>query len=90
MKTGTNTGTIIHMENSPIIKKANKKSASRGKRAKICIECKSNKEGYCSKHNNWCGKVNYICLGIKNPYEYKVPKSNKKDPRTKKAKKEGR
>lgn len=87
MKTGVNTGTIIHVENSPIMKKAYKKSTSRQKRAKICIDCKSNKEGYCSKHNNWCGKVNYICLGIKNPYEYKAPKPVQKDKKNKKAQK---
>lgn len=78
MKTGVNTGTIIHVEDSPIMKRAFKKSASRQKRAKVCIDCSSNKDGYCNKHKAWCGKVNYICLGIKNPYEYKIPKSNKK------------
>lgn len=43
------------------------------KRAKICISCKDNNEGFCMKHKEWCYKVNYICLGIKNPYEYIMP-----------------
>ena len=45
MKTGVNTGTIIHVENSPIIKKAHKKSALRQKRSKVCLDCSSNQEG---------------------------------------------
>lgn len=62
-----------------------KKSSARNSRAKICIECEYNNEGYCSKHKAWCGRVNYICLGIKDPYEYKMPKS--KTPVKKKKKK---
>jgi hypothetical protein len=55
-----------------------KKDYQKKKRAKTCIGCESNQEGYCNKHKNWCGKVNYICLGIKNPYEYKPPKPKPK------------
>lgn len=51
-----------------------KKDYQKKKRAKTCIDCESNQEGYCNKHKNWCGKVNYICLGIKNPNQYKPPK----------------
>lgn len=87
MKTGVNTGTIIHVEDSPIMKRAFKKSELRQKRAKVCIDCSSNEDGYCKKHNGWCGRVNYICLGIKNPYEYKPPKAVKKDRKNKKAQK---
>lgn len=88
MKTGCNTSTIIHMENSPIMKKVVKKSTLRQKRAKICIKCESNNEGFCEKHHAWCGRANYICLGIKNPYEYKVPsKTTKKTKTIKKTKK---
>nr|DAE48195.1 MAG TPA: hypothetical protein [Caudoviricetes sp.] len=87
MKTGVNTGTIIHVENTPIIKRANKKSVLRNKRAKICIDCKDNEEGFCKKHKGWCGRVNYICLGIKDPYEYKQLKLDKKDRKNKKVKK---
>lgn len=53
------------------------KSSKRQKRAAICINCNYNNEGYCNKHSAWCGRVNYICLGIKDPYEYKMPGSKK-------------
>lgn len=55
-----------------------KKDNQKLKRAKVCIDCEKNNEGFCNKYREWCFKVNYICLGIKNPYEYKMPKSNKK------------
>jgi hypothetical protein len=55
-----------------------KKDSEKKKRAKVCIGCESNQEGYCIKHKSWCGKVNYICLGIKNPYEYKTTESKPK------------
>ena len=74
MKTGVNTGTIINVKNSPIIKKANKKSLNRQKRASICIECSYNEEGFCKKYMAWAGRVNYKCLGIKDPYERKMKK----------------
>lgn len=54
-----------------------KKDAQKKKRAKVCIDCESNQEGYCIKHKAWCGKVNYICLGIKNP-RYKNSESKPK------------
>lgn len=76
MKTGVNTGTIINVKNSSIIKKATKKSLNRQKRASICIECQYNEDGYCSKFMGWAGRVNYKCLGIKDPYERKVKKCN--------------
>lgn len=40
-------------------------------RAKICLNCNYNYEGYCNKFKAWGFKVNYICNGTKNPYEYK-------------------
>lgn len=76
MKTGVNTATIINVKNSPIIKKATNKSLNRNKRASICIECPFNEEGFCSKFMSWAGRVNYKCLGIKDPYERKVKKCN--------------
>ena len=91
MKTGTNTSTIIHVNRIDNI--AYKKSAGRKRRAKICVNCESNKEGWCLKFSEWCGKVNYICLNIKNPYEYKPPKpknNNVKDKKNKKAKKKAK
>lgn len=53
-----------------------KKDTQKKKRSKICIDCENNNEGFCKKHKNWCGKVNYICLGINNPYK-NISKSNK-------------
>lgn len=81
MKTGVNTGTIINVKNSPIIKKAANKSLNRSKRASICIECLYNEEGYCNRHNGWSGRKNHICLGIEDPYKSKVRKNtnSKKD-----------
>ena len=76
MKTGVNTGTIINVKNSPIIKKANKKSLNRQKRAEICIECSYNENGFCSKFMGWAGRVNYKCLEIKDPNERKVRQHN--------------
>lgn len=64
-----------------------KKDTQKNKRAKVCIGCESNKEGYCYKHNEWCSMVNYICLGIKNPYEYKPPTTKKKVRKKKKTRK---
>lgn len=86
MKTGVNTGTIINVKNSPIIKKATKKSMNRNKRASICFECPFNEEGFCSKFMGWAGRVNYKCLGIKDPYERKVRKktNSKKDTKAEK------
>lgn len=75
MKTGVNTGTIINVKNSPIIKKAANKSLNRNKRASICIECPFNKDGFCNRHNGWAGRKNHICLGIEDPYKSKVRKN---------------
>jgi hypothetical protein len=80
MKTGTSMGGKIirtrrSKKNYAVIQK---KNSQKIKRAKICIECESNTEGYCNKHKEWCFKVNYICLGAKNPYEYKPPKTKLK------------
>lgn len=58
-------------------RKLQRKDYYKKKRSKICINCESNKEGYCSKHKAWCNKVNYICLGVRNPEEYKIPKNKK-------------
>ena len=88
MKTGVSMGTII------VTKKAKdkkiiqyKKSSARKKRATICIEYEHNNEGYCNRYSAWCGRVNYICLGIKDPYEYKIPKVKPKVKAKAKAKK---
>lgn len=77
-KTGTSMGGIINTRSKKHYAITQKKDNQKIKRAKICIECKNNQEGYCNKHKNWCGKVNYICLGIKNPYKYKPKGSYKK------------
>lgn len=74
-KTGTSMGgALINTRSKEHYAITKKKDNQKIKRAKSCIDCESNQEGYCNKHKNWCGKVNYICLGIKNPYEYKPPK----------------
>ena len=73
-------GTLINTRSKKHYAITQKKDNQKIKRAKICIGCESNQEGYCNKHKEWCFKVNYICLGVKNPYEYKppMPKSNPK------------
>lgn len=79
MKIGTSMGGVIVTKKAIDKRRIElKKSNARKKRATICIECEHNNEGYCNKHLSWCGRVNYICLGIKNPYEYKIPKAKKK------------
>lgn len=40
--------------------------------AKVCIDCESNKEGYCNKFNAWCSKVNYRCNGYEMSYDEKL------------------
>ncbi|GAA0695914.1 MULTISPECIES: hypothetical protein [Clostridium] len=89
----TNQKTGTSMSNIIVTKKATdkrmieiKKSNARKKRAAICIECESNNDGYCKKYSEWCGRVNYICLGIKDPYEYKIPKPKKSSQGKKKKK----
>jgi len=54
--------------------KLKKKDYLKRKRAKICLNCSSNKDGYCFKYKNWCSRVNYICLDIPDPEGYKFPK----------------
>lgn len=87
-KTGTSMGRIIITSKAIDKRKIQiKKSKERKERAKICLNCKSNEEGFCKKYSSWCGRVNYICLGIKNPYEYKMPQSNNKNSKKNKKKK---
>lgn len=88
-KTGVSMGGTIEYTRSEKTKKfIQKKDIQKKKRAKNCINCEDNKEGYCNKHKNWCGKVNYICLGVSNPYENisKQNKSNKSNTPNKKIK----
>lgn len=70
MKTGTNTGIIINTrsrEQNKVMQKENKKKS---KRAEVCIGCEFNDgDGWCKKHKDWGYKVNYICLGIEDPYK---------------------
>lgn len=76
-KSGVSMGGSIEYTRSKKTKQfIEKKDNQKKKRSQICIDCKDNKEGYCNKHKNWCGKVNYICLGVKDPYE-KTSKQNK-------------
>ena len=42
------------------------------KNSKVCLNCESNKEGYCDKYKGWCGKVNYHCNGFEMSYQEKI------------------
>lgn len=76
-KTGTSMSNIIVTKKASTKKRIEKeKSNLREKRAGICISCKWNKDGYCKKYKSWCGRVNYICLKIKNPYATRPLRSN--------------
>ena len=78
-KTGTSMSSIIITKKAIDKKRIEvKKANARKERAAICLKCKYNNEGYCYKYKAWCGKVNYICLGIKNPYIYKTLNKKKK------------
>ena len=77
MKTGVSMGSnIINTRSKKHYAIMNKKDKQKIERAKVCIGCQSNKNSFCSKHRESCFLVNYKCLGIKNPYEYKIPKDN--------------
>lgn len=87
-KTGTSMSNVVVTKKAIDKKKIEiKKSNERKKRAAICLECQSNKEGYCEKYSAWCGRVNYICLGINDPYEYKIKKAKKNNSKKKHTKK---
>lgn len=56
-------GTIVHTRDSKkhhefIMKKEHVKR----KRAKVCISCENNEDGFCSKHGAWCSIVNLKCI----------------------------
>lgn len=79
-KTGVSMGSkIINTRDKKHYAIQNKNNSEKNNRAEICISCKDNNEGFCKKHKNWCGKVNYICNGSKNPYktEYDFSKIKK-------------
>lgn len=42
-------------------KKYPKSDLKKRKKAKICISCDFNQEGYCSKYKRWCNTVNDLC-----------------------------
>lgn len=77
-KTGVNTSTIIDIRSGEHYAIMKNKDTKKIKRAKTCVDCKDNNDGYCSKHKGWCNSVNYICNGVKDPYEYKFAKTKKK------------
>ncbi|MEG0297656.1 MAG: hypothetical protein RR620_13130 [Clostridium sp.] len=56
---------LFHAEGSTKLKKTRNKNKIKQKlkidKAKICLSCENNTEGYCSKHKGWCRLVNYIC-----------------------------
>ncbi|WP_338587717.1 hypothetical protein QIT93_05340 [Clostridium baratii] len=83
MKTGTNTGIIINTRGKKHYCITKKKDEEKKKRAKICIRCEFKGDGgWCKKYKEWGYKVNYICLGIEDPYKkfnngYNWNKNNK-------------
>ena len=78
-KTGVSMGGSIEYTRSKKTKSfIAKKDGQKNKRAKVCLNCVDNKEGFCSKFKNWCSKVNYICAGEANPYKNTIKPINKK------------
>lgn len=71
----TSHSTIINF-NTPSKRKYDRaKLARRKKRAKQCIGCKSNVEGYCSDMKNWCFNAQPSCLRcVQQPIERPIIK----------------
>lgn len=65
-------GSVINIKTKKHYEITKTNANQKKNRAKVCIECKSNKSGYCLKYVKWCFKVNYKCLGIRNPYEERI------------------
>ena len=68
-KTGVSMSTIINTRSKKHYAIMAKKDNEKKKRAKICIGCEFNHNSFCRKHKENCFQVNYICLGVKNPYK---------------------
>lgn len=64
---GVSTSTIIYTKNKYRKQKDNLKK----KNAKVCLNCESNKEGWCEKYKGWCNRVNYICNGEEMSFQEK-------------------
>lgn len=84
LKTGTSMSMIINTRRKKDKEYFQRRYIENKKRAKICLECESNKEGFCKKHTEWCNMVNWICLGIDNPYRFTTSKPKKKHEKTRK------
>lgn len=83
-KTGVNESTIIDIRSENHHKIVKEVDTNKKKRAKTCIECKDNKEGYCFKYKGWCNSVNYICNIFKDSHEHRpLPKNKNKLKKTK-------
>lgn len=52
---------IIHTRTAKVKKYEKKKNSLKEKRAKQCIDCESNKEGFCNKHLKWCSVARLQC-----------------------------
>lgn len=49
--------------NRTITNKLKKKQTKKKQKAKKCINCTNNINGYCKRHNSWAHAVNEICTG---------------------------
>lgn len=65
---GASTSIIIDTRSEEQKNAYQKKGRQKNKRAKTCMNCPDNEEGFCKKYKEWCTQVNYICTGEKGPY----------------------
>jgi len=56
--TGVNTGTVIRTKTKKARVIEYNKQRKKIKRAKKCISCTYNKEGFCTTQKEWCSLVN--------------------------------
>lgn len=71
-------GGILHTRGKKHYTIMKKKDNQKIKRAKICIECKSNAEGFCKRHNAMCYIVNKECTKMKGTKQQPQAKTIKK------------
>ena len=73
LKSGVSMGGTIEYTRSDKTKKFIRHIDSvKKKNAKVCLDCESNKEGFCEKFKGWCSKVNYKCNGFEMSYQDKL------------------
>ena len=54
-------GTMEYIIDKKRRKAINKKQSNKKKKAKVCLKCECNNEGWCTKYRQWCNKVNDRC-----------------------------